>query len=59
MSERMTLEHIDALTAEVARLRAALEIIANGTWPIGGYNDMTGAEHMREIARAALAGKGG
>jgi hypothetical protein len=40
---------------EVSRLREALERIANGVWPIGGYDDMTGADHMRNIARAALA----
>lgn len=40
---------------EAARLRDALERIANGVWPIGGYDDMAGADHMREIARAALA----
>lgn len=46
------LDHIDAQTAEIARMRAALEAI--GTYPLARGQEMS-AESMREIARAALA----
>ena len=46
---------IDAQTAEITRMRAALEAI--GTYPLARGQEMS-AESMREIARAALAQEG-